>query len=305
MSYGKKVVLDEIDLDIAHGQVVALLGPNGAGKTTTVEILEGFRNRSGGEVSVLGIDPQQAPESWRARVGVVLQSWRDHGPWRVRELLDVMGGYYAAYSTPEIRRPWPPGELLERVGLSDQSGQRIDRLSGGQRRRLDVAIGLAGRPELLFLDEPTTGLDPAGRRDVHDLIADLVDLDPTILMTTHDLDEAEKVADRLLILAGGGIVADGSPDALRLSLSHTKEVRLRNLETGEITVHPTPDPTAYLRETLAGRPDGIEVVEVRASSLEDIYLGIVRQYESSDAPPRTPSAPFAEPTPHPAEEATR
>ena len=305
MSYGKKVVLDEIDLDIAHGQVVALLGPNGAGKTTTVEILEGFRNRSGGEVSVLGIDPQQAPESWRARVGVVLQSWRDHGPRHVRELLDVMGGYYAAYSTPEVRRPWPAGELLERVGLSDQAGQRIDRLSGGQRRRLDVAIGLAGRPELLFLDEPTTGLDLAGRRDVHDLIADLVDLDTTILMTTHDLDEAEKVADRLLILAGGGIVADGSPDALRLSLSHTKEVRLRNLETGEITVHPTPDPTAYLRETLARRPDGIEVVEVRASSLEDIYLGIVRQYESTDAPPRTPSAPFAEPAPHPAEEATR
>ena len=156
MAYGDTIVLDAIDLDITSGQVVALLGPNGAGKTTTIEILEGFRRRSGGDVRVLGVDPQQATEAWRARVGVVLQSWRDHGPWRVAELLDVIGEYYAAYATDRVSRPWPTGDLLERVGLAEQRGQRIDRLSGGQRRRLDVAVGLLGRPELLFLDEPSS-----------------------------------------------------------------------------------------------------------------------------------------------------
>lgn len=305
MAYGDTIVLDAIDLDITSGQVVALLGPNGAGKTTTIEILEGFRRRSGGDVRVLGVDPQQATEAWRARVGVVLQSWRDHGPWRVAELLDVIGEYYAAYATDRVSRPWPTGDLLERVGLAEQRGQRIDRLSGGQRRRLDVAVGLLGRPELLFLDEPTTGLDPAGRRDVHDLIGDLIDLDTTILLTTHDLDEAEKVADRLLILAGGVIVADGSPDALRLGLSRSKEVRLRDLGTGEITVHPTPDPTGYLREVLAGRPDGVEVVEVRASSLEDVYLDIVRRYETDGGAVEAPAVRLIESAPIHAEEATR
>ena len=282
MAYGDNVVLDGIDLDIPRGQVVTLLGPNGAGKTTTVEILEGFRRRSGGTVEVLGVDPQHAPEAWRARVGVVLQSWRDHAMWKVGDLLDVMGGYYAPYSTPEVPRPWDTAELLDRVGLSTHAGKRIDRLSGGQRRRLDVAIGLVGRPELLFLDEPTTGLDPAGRRDVHDLVADLADLDTTILMTTHDLAEAEKVADRLLILAGGSIVADGSPDALRVQLSRSSEVRLRDLTTGEVTVHAEPDPTAYLTEVLAARPGEVQVVEVRAASLEDVYLDIVRRAGSGE-----------------------
>ena len=280
MAYGDNVVLDEVDLEIPRGQVVTLLGPNGAGKTTTVEILEGFRRRSSGRVEVLGVDPEHAPEPWRARVGVVLQSWRDHGTWRVSDLLEVIGSYYAPYTSPEVPRPWDTAELLARVGLADHSGQRIDRLSGGQRRRLDVAVGLVGRPELLFLDEPTTGLDPAGRRDVHDLLADLADLDTTILMTTHDLAEAEKVADRLLILAGGSIVADGSPDDLRLQLSRSSEVRLRDVATGEVTVHAEPDPTAYLTEVLTGRPGEVQVVEVRAASLEDVYLEIVRRAES-------------------------
>ncbi|SOC58180.1 ABC-2 type transport system ATP-binding protein [Ornithinimicrobium cerasi] len=282
MAYGAKVVLDAVDLDIPRGQVVALLGPNGAGKTTTVEILEGFRRPGAGEVEVLGVDPAHAPEAWRARVGVVLQSWRDHGTWRVAELLEVMGAYYAPYATPEVQRPWDTEELLERVGLADHHRQRIDRLSGGQRRRLDVAIGLVGRPELLFLDEPTTGLDPAGRRDVHDLVADLADLDTTILLTTHDLAEAEKVADRLLILAGGAIVADGSPDELRLQLSRSSEVRLRDLTTGEVSVHAEPDPTAYLTEVLTARRGEVQVVEVRAASLEDVYLDIVRRAEAGD-----------------------
>ncbi len=280
MVYGDNVVLDGVDLEIPRGQVVTLLGPNGAGKTTTVEILEGFRRRSRGTVEVLGVDPEHAPEAWRARVGVVLQSWRDHGTWRVSDLLEVIGSYYAPYASPDEPRPWDTAELLARVGLADHSGQRIDKLSGGQRRRLDVAVGLVGRPELLFLDEPTTGLDPAGRRDVHDLLADLADLDTTILMTTHDLAEAEKVADRLLILAGGSIVADGSPDDLRLQLSRSSEVRLRDLATGEVTVHAESDPTAYLTEVLTHRANEVQVVEVRAASLEDIYLEIVRRAES-------------------------
>ena len=282
MAYGDHVVLDSIDLEIPRGQVVALLGPNGAGKTTTVEILEGFRRPSAGSVTVLGEDPATAPESWRARVGVVLQSWRDHGTWRVRDLLDVTGSYYAPYATAGVPRPWPADELLARVGLGEHARQRIDRLSGGQRRRLDVAIGLVGRPELLFLDEPTTGLDPAGRRDVHDLLADLADLDTTILLTTHDLAEAEKVADRLLILAGGSIVADGTPDALRLRLSRSSEVRLRDLASGRVSVHATPDPTAYLTEVLTARPGQVQVVEVRAASLEDVYLDLVRRAEAGE-----------------------
>src|SRR5690606_23073447 len=157
--------------------------------------------------------------------------------WRVRDLLDVMGHYFAPYSTDAVTRPWPSGVLLERVGLGQHVGTRIGKLSGGQRRPLDVAIGLGGRPEPLLLDEPTPGLDPAGRRDVHDLLSDLIDLDTTILLTTHDLAEAEKIADRLLVLAGGSIVADGSPDALRLQLSRMSEVRLRDLVTGEVSVH--------------------------------------------------------------------
>lgn len=285
MAYGDHLVLDGIDLDIQRSQVVALLGPNGAGKTTTVEILEGFRQPSGGDVTVLGETPSAAPESWRARVGVVLQSWRDHGIWKVRDLIEMIGAYYAPYSTETVTRPWPTDELLERVGLGEHVTQRIDKLSGGQRRRLDVAVGLVGRPELLFLDEPTTGLDPAGRRDVHDLVADLSDLDTTILVTTHDLAEAEKIADRLLILAGGRIVADGTPDALRLQLSRASEVRLRDRSTGEVTVHAEPDPTAYLTQVLSTRPGEVEVLEVRAASLEDVYLDIVQRAESDAVTP--------------------
>src|SRR5690606_1796111 len=215
MRYGTQDVLDGVDLSIARGEVVTLLGPNGAGKTTTIEILEGFRMRSAGDVSVLGNDPATAPEDWRARVGVVLQSWRDHPRWTPAALLEHLGSYYVPYSTPDRPRPHPVDELLEMVGLTEQAGQKIRLLSGGQRRRLDVAIGIIGRPELLFLDEPTAGFDPQARRTFHDLIHGLADLsDTTILLTTHDLDEAEKLADRILILAGGKIVADGTAAAL-------------------------------------------------------------------------------------------
>src|SRR5690242_17226285 len=175
MRYGANDVLHGVEFEAHRGEVVCLLGPNGAGKTTTIEILEGFRMRSAGEVSVLGADPARGGEDWRARLGVVLQSWRDHGKWRVRELLAHLGRYYAPYSTDRITRPWDPDELVAAVGLTEHADKKVSRLSGGQRRRLDVAIGIVGRPELLFLDEPTAGFDPEARREFHDLVHALSD----------------------------------------------------------------------------------------------------------------------------------
>ena len=160
MRYGQLDVLEGISFTARRGEVLVMLGPNGAGKSTTIEILEGFRRRSAGEVRVLGLDPEHGDEAWRARLGVVLQSWRDHGRWKVRQLLGYLGAYYAPYSTPERPRPVDVDELLAMVGLTDLAGAKISTLSGGQRRRLDVAIGIVGRPDLLFLDEPTVGFDP-------------------------------------------------------------------------------------------------------------------------------------------------
>src|SRR5690606_36965302 len=157
MRYGAKDVLRGVTFNAQRGEVLALLGPNGAGKTTTIEILEGFRMRSAGEVSVLGVDPARGDETWRARIGVVLQSWRDHGRWRVRELLDYLARFYAPFATPDVRRPWDVNELIDVVGLKEHANAKLMTLSGGQRRRLDVAIGIVGRPEVVFLDEPTAG----------------------------------------------------------------------------------------------------------------------------------------------------
>ncbi|HHW84106.1 MAG TPA: ABC transporter ATP-binding protein [Actinomycetales bacterium] len=277
MAYGDNLVLDGIDLTIHRGEVAVLLGPNGAGKTTTVEILEGFRQRSAGHVSVLGVDPAHATEAWRARVGIVLQSWRDHASWKVRELIDYLGAYYAPYSTPTTARPWPTASLLETVGLAGEAEKRVSQLSGGRRRRLDVAAGLVGRPELLFLDEPTAGFDPIARRDFHDLILSLADLDTTILMTTHDLDEASKVADRILILADSRIVADGSPDELRRREFGAAEIRWSDGEA--LHVHATEDPTTFLRGILADPAARVEDLEVRRTSLEDVYIALVNQAE--------------------------
>jgi ABC-2 type transport system ATP-binding protein len=278
MSYGTTNVLDGIDFDIRTGEVVALLGPNGAGKTTTIEILEGFRGRSAGAVTVLGQDPEHGGEQWRARLGVVLQSWRDHAKWRVRELLHHLGAHYARYSTPEIRRPWDTGELLDLVGLTQQAGTRIGNLSGGQRRRLDVAIGIVGRPELLFLDEPTAGFDPAARREFHDLVHRLTDQEQaTVLLTTHDLAEAEKLADRVLILAGGAIIANGSPDELSLSLAAKAEVRWSI--DGQRYIHPTNEATTFTRELFAQYGKAVADLEVRRASLEDTYMTLVQEYE--------------------------
>ena len=278
MRYGTTDVLHGIDFEIRTGEVVALLGPNGAGKTTTIEILEGFRARSAGQVTVLGADPEHGGEQWRARLGVVLQSWRDHAKWRVSELLRHLGSYYARYATAEISRPWDTAELIDLVGLTAQADRRIGNLSGGQRRRLDVAIGIVGRPELLFLDEPTAGFDPMARREFHELVHRLTDREQaTVLLTTHDLAEAEKLADRVLILAGGRIVADGSPDELALRMSGQAEVRWT--VDGQRYVHPTDEATAFTRKLFAQYGEAVEDLEVRRANLEDTYLALVEEYE--------------------------
>lgn len=274
MRYGALEVLRGVDFAARRGEVLALLGPNGAGKTTTIEILEGFRMRSAGQVRLLSVDPAHGGEDWRARIGIVLQSWRDHGKWKVRELLAHIGSYYAPYSSAERPRPHDTDDLLDLVGLSDQAGRRVAVLSGGQRRRLDVAIGIVGRPDVLFLDEPTAGFDPQARRDFHDLVHRLSDMeDTTVLLTTHDLAEAEKLADRILILAGGRIVADGSADQLTRLVAARAEVRWSH--HGQHFVHPTDDATQFVRELFAQHSDGITDLEVRRPSLEDTYMAMV------------------------------
>ncbi|MEU5527129.1 ABC transporter ATP-binding protein [Micromonospora chersina] len=279
MRYGTVDVLHGVDLTARRGEVLALLGPNGAGKTTTIEILEGFRLRSAGSVRVLGVDPGRGDERWRARIGVVLQSWRDHGKWRVRDLLAHLGDFYAPYATDRIPRPWPTDDLLDTVGLTAHAGKRVHQLSGGQRRRLDVAVGIVGRPELLFLDEPTVGFDPAARREFHELVHRLADLDETtILLTTHDLDEAEKLADRILILAGGRIIADGSPDELSRRVAGDAEIRWTR--DGERFVHATADATGFLRDLLREHGERVQELEVRRASLEDAYITLVHEEES-------------------------
>ncbi|ATL71212.1 ABC transporter ATP-binding protein [Nocardia terpenica] len=279
MRYGARDVLHGVTFQAHSGEVVALLGPNGAGKTTTIEILEGFRMRSAGAVSVLGQDPAHATEQWRSRIGVVLQSWRDHSKWRVRELLSHLGSYYAPYSTGAVRRPWDIDELLAAVGLTEQAGNRVGSLSGGQRRRLDVAIGIVGRPELLFLDEPTAGFDPHARREFHELIHRLADDDrTTILLTTHDLDEADKLSDRILILAGGRIIADGSADQLSRRIQGEAEVRWTRDD--QRFVHTTTEATKFVYELFQQYGAGIDELEVRRASLEDTYMALVRQFES-------------------------
>ncbi len=276
MRYGTKDVLNGVSFDIRKGEVLALLGPNGAGKTTTIEILEGFRARSAGDVSVLGTDPNHGNEAWRARLGVVLQSWRDHGKWTVRELLKQLGMYYQPYRTP-----WSVDELIDAVGLSAHARKRIQALSGGQRRRLDVAVGIVGRPELLFLDEPTVGFDPHARQEFHELIHRLSDFDnTTILLTTHDLAEAEKLSDRILILAGGVIIADGSAEELSRQVATETEVRWRL--DGQMQVHSTPDATTFVRKLFAEHDDGISDLEVRMPTLETTYLGMVEKFEAGD-----------------------
>ncbi|MFW6638463.1 ABC transporter ATP-binding protein [Nocardiopsis algeriensis] len=282
MNYGTAEVLRGVDLTVRRGEVVALLGPNGAGKTTTIEILEGFRRRSDGEVFVLGTDPDRGDERWRARLGVVLQSWRDHARWRVRELVDHFGRFYAPYSEEGRTRPADTDRLLEALGLTEHAGKRVEDLSGGQRRRVDVALGVVGRPELLFLDEPTAGLDPRARRDFHELIHRLVDEeDTTVLLTTHDLDEAEKLADRILILADGRIVADGSAEQLTALVERESEVAWT--VDGGRHVHTTGSPARHVAELYRVHGDAVADLRVTRPSLEEVYLDMVRHHESGAA----------------------
>ncbi len=280
MRYGTKDVLAGVTFSARRGEVLALLGPNGAGKTTTIEILEGFRLRSAGEVSVLGTDPARGNEAWRARLGVVLQSWRDHRLWRVRELLAYQARFYAPFTTAEAARPWDVDELIDVVGLSESANAKVMTLSGGQRRRLDVAIGIVGRPEILFLDEPTAGFDPHARRDFHDLVHRLSDFEnTTILITTHDLDEAEKIADRILVLDEGRIVADGSADQLARELATAAEVRWTSDGRRHVHAVREGDPTGFVRNLLVNQTDVTEL-EVRRASLEDTYMALVQRAES-------------------------
>jgi ABC-2 type transport system ATP-binding protein len=284
MRYGARDVLAGLDFEVRRGEVVCLLGPNGAGKTTTIEILEGFRIRSGGDVSVFGVDPARAGDEWRARTGVVLQSWRDHPRWTPRRLLTQLGGYFEPYSQPDLPRPFEVEPLIELVGIGDCADQKIGTLSGGQRRRLDLAIGIVGRPELLFLDEPTAGFDPHARREFHHLVHRLSDLEQTtILLTTHDLDEAEKLADRIMILAGGTIIAAGSPEQLTCRVAGRSEVRWSR--GGETFVHATEDATAFVRRLLAEDGDDVTDLEVRRASLEDAYMALVHKHEGGAGEP--------------------
>jgi ABC-2 type transport system ATP-binding protein len=253
-----------IDFTIAAGEVFSLLGPNGAGKTTTVEILEGYRSRDAGTVEVLGTDPERAGRQWRERVGVVLQSSSLYPNLTVIESLEVFAGYY--------RKPRNATEVVEIVGLAERRDARVRTLSGGQQRRLDLGLALIGDPELIFLDEPTTGFDPAARRNAWETVRNLRQLGKTILLTTHYLDEAEQLADRVAVLRDGVIVREGAPSELT---SGSVETEIRYRRGGEEHVERTREPTRRLHElTSAALADGeeLERLEVRRPTLEDVYL---------------------------------
>jgi len=261
--YGPMVAVDGLDLDVAPGEVFALLGPNGAGKTTTTEILEGFRHRDGGEVSVLGEDPQRAGRAWRDRIGIVLQSSDDYAELSVEELT----AHFACFYT----RPRDVDEVIEAVGLGQKRTSRVRGLSGGQRRRLDVALGIIGSPQLLFLDEPTTGFDPQARRAFWDLIHSLSADGVTIMLTTHYLDEAEHLADRVAVIAGGRIIEVDTP--ARLGGRQQQEATVVWRDGEERTATPT-----RLVSELAGRyPGEIPGLQVLRPTLEDVYLGMIGQ----------------------------
>jgi ABC-2 type transport system ATP-binding protein len=270
-SYGQVEAVRGISFEIARGEVFGLLGPNGAGKTTTVEVLEGYRERDGGSVSVLGVDPQRADGDWRERIGIVLQSSAMYPNLTVDEHVRVFAGYYS--------RPRDPAEVINLVGLEEKKRARVKTLSGGQKRRLDLALGLVGDPELIFLDEPTTGFDPQARRAAWDMIRSLRQLGKTVLLTTHYLDEAEQLSDRVAVLRAGQIVALGRPSELAGARVAT-EVRYR-LDGEEVMVE-TYEPTKLLHE-LTGRAlaEGkeLESLEVRRPTLEEIYLSLTEADE--------------------------
>ncbi len=284
-AYGDNVAVADLDLDVRRGEVFALLGPNGAGKTTTVEILEGYRHRDAGEVKVLGTDPDPAfgsrrrgsqahssrfpgdptPE-WRGRVGIVLQGTGEFDELTVAEVVHHFAGFYPGADDPD--------KVIERVGLAAKARARTHTLSGGQKRRLDVALGIIGRPELLFLDEPTTGFDPEARREFWELIRDLSAAGTTIVLTTHYLDEAEALADRVGVIAGGRLVEVAAPDrlgnrqeALATVSWRTPEGRVESAESGT--------PTALVTELAARFGGEVPGLTVTRPTLEDIYLSMI------------------------------
>jgi ABC-2 type transport system ATP-binding protein len=263
-SYGGRAVLDGLDLEVHRGECFALLGPNGAGKTTTIEVLEGVRRRDAGEVLVLGEDPARAGRDWRARIGVVSQGEGAGQALSVRETLDHFAGYHASTRST--------ADLLAAVGLEESAGVRVERLSGGQRRRLAVALGVQGRPELLFLDEPTTGMDPVARRQFWGLIRDLRADGTTILLTTHYLDEAAELADRVGVVSGGRLVEVAPPDELGAALR--RESTVSWIEAGARRQVTTEAPSAVLRDLLAVHGE-IPGLSVTRPGLEDVYLQLV------------------------------
>jgi ABC-2 type transport system ATP-binding protein len=263
-AYHGRAVVDGLSFSVKAGEVFALLGPNGAGKTTTIEILEGNRRRDAGEIKVLGVDPARAGREWRARIGVVPQTQAEAGELTVREMVAHFSAYF-----PD---PRDPDEVIEAVGLSEQARTRLRRLSGGQRRRVDVAVGIVGRPELLFLDEPTTGFDPQARRRFWELIASLAADGTTILLTTHYLDEAAALAGRLAVIAGGRVVATGTPaDLGRTDAAATVCWQTSHGPRSVRTATPT-DCVLKLAREAGGEIPGLTVTR---PSLEDRYLELI------------------------------
>ena len=284
--YGDLLALAGVDLEVSRGEVFAFLGPNGAGKTTLVEILEGYRDRDDGEIRVLGVDPAHPTRSWRERIGIVLQTSEIQPELTAREAVRLYAGYYPT--------PLPTDEVLRRVGLLAHGDRRVGKLSGGQKRRLDLALGIVGRPDVLFLDEPTTGFDPAARREAWELVRSFRDLGTTIFLTTHYMEEAEVLADRVAIIVAGAIVAEGTIDELSAGVGDTALITWRHAGRDP---EPPPlsarverdgvkrrlesrDAVGDMERLIAWARDrgvGLEHIEIARPTLEDVYLRLTRE----------------------------